>query len=151
MRYSDLRIHQLSIKLAGEIKELAKEIPYSWKIREIDQLLRSSDSIHANIVEGFGRRFYRRDFIRFLVYALASSDETQDHHWYCGDRCGCGRRLVVRGLSELTAVCAPPHRTSYRGRQRMETPAVCGPGSVPSLRTLPVPYDPKPHRHSALV
>lgn len=31
------------------------------------------------IVEGYGRRRYKQDFIRFLTYALASNDETMDH------------------------------------------------------------------------
>jgi hypothetical protein len=35
--------------------------------------------VRANIVEGYGRRRYKRDFIRFLTYALSSCDETRDH------------------------------------------------------------------------
>ncbi len=31
------------------------------------------------IVEGYGRRQYKQDFIRFLYYAIASNDETLDH------------------------------------------------------------------------
>ena len=31
------------------------------------------------IVEGYGRRRYKQDFIRFLTYAIASNDETMDH------------------------------------------------------------------------
>lgn len=33
---------------------------------------RSSKSIKDNIVEGYGRRRYKQDFIKFLVYAHAS-------------------------------------------------------------------------------
>ena len=36
-------------------------------------------SVKANIVEGYGRRYYKNDFIRFIIYALASADETIDH------------------------------------------------------------------------
>ena len=79
MHYDELVIYQLSIKLAGEIKNLAKTIPYNWNIGEVNQIIRSSDSIHSNITEGWSRRFYRRDFIRFLSYSLGSSDETQSH------------------------------------------------------------------------
>jgi four helix bundle protein len=32
-----------------------------------------------NIVEGYGRQRYRKEFIKFLTYALASSDETKEH------------------------------------------------------------------------
>ena len=40
---------------------------------------RSAKSIPANIVEGFGRRRYKNEFIRFLTFALASCDETKEH------------------------------------------------------------------------
>lgn len=43
------------------------------------QIRRSSKSIRTNIVEGYGRRRYKQDFIRFLVYAHSSVDETRDH------------------------------------------------------------------------
>ena len=33
----------------------------------------------SNIVEGYGRRRYKQDFIRFLHYSLASNMETTDH------------------------------------------------------------------------
>ena len=33
----------------------------------------------SNIVEGYGRRRYKQEFIRFLTYSLASCDETTDH------------------------------------------------------------------------
>lgn len=43
------------------------------------QIRRSSKSIRSTIVEGYGRRRYKADFIRFLVYAHSSTDETRDH------------------------------------------------------------------------
>jgi four helix bundle protein len=46
---------------------------------EGSQIRRSSKSIRSNIVEGYGRRHYKQDFIRFLMYAHASCDETIDH------------------------------------------------------------------------
>lgn len=30
-------------------------------------------------MEGYGRRYYKKEFIRFIIYALASADETIDH------------------------------------------------------------------------
>lgn len=35
-------------------------------------------SVRSNIVEGYGRRFYKQDYIKFIIYALASNDETID-------------------------------------------------------------------------
>jgi four helix bundle protein len=36
-------------------------------------------SVRANILEGYGRRRYKQDFIQFLTYTHASFDETIDH------------------------------------------------------------------------
>jgi four helix bundle protein len=47
------------------------------------QIRRSSKSVRSNIVEGYGRRRYRNDYIRFITYALASNDETTDHWRPC--------------------------------------------------------------------
>ena len=33
----------------------------------------------SSIVEGYGRRRYKQEFIRYLTYAQASCDETTDH------------------------------------------------------------------------
>lgn len=43
---------------------------------EGSQVRRSSKSITAMIVEGYGRRPYKADFIKYLVYAQAECDET---------------------------------------------------------------------------
>ncbi len=43
------------------------------------QIRRSIKSVKSNIVEGYGRRRYKSDFIRFLTYSHASCDETIDH------------------------------------------------------------------------
>ena len=33
----------------------------------------------SNIVEGYGRRNYKNDYLRHITFALASNDETIDH------------------------------------------------------------------------
>ena len=43
------------------------------------QIRRSSKSVKSTIVEGYGRRNYKQDFLKFLYYALSSNDETTDH------------------------------------------------------------------------
>ena len=46
---------------------------------EGSQIRRSSKSIVSNIVEGYGRRRYKNEFIQFLTYAIASCDEIKTH------------------------------------------------------------------------
>jgi len=43
------------------------------------QVRRSSKSVVANIVEGYGRKRYHAEFIRFLIFSHSSCDETIVH------------------------------------------------------------------------
>lgn len=77
--FNDLKIYQIGSELSYIVQQIANKLPLSEKFKLTDQILRSSRSITANIAEGFGRRNYPNDFIRFLTYAHASSEETQVH------------------------------------------------------------------------
>lgn len=55
------------------------DLPKFEMFEEGSKIRRSSKSVKSNIVEGYGRRRYNQDFIKFLVYALSSNDETIDH------------------------------------------------------------------------
>lgn len=79
MHFRDLRIYQLAVKLRNELHQELKKIPFAWTIGDVDQAKRSSSSVASNIAEGYGRRFYPKDFAKFINYALTSSDETQNH------------------------------------------------------------------------
>ena len=54
-------------------------LPRFEQFEEAQQIRRSSKSVRSNIVEGYGRRRYKADFIKFLIYSLSSNDETIDH------------------------------------------------------------------------
>jgi four helix bundle protein len=43
------------------------------------QIRRSSKGVKDTIVEGYGRRKYKADYIKFLTYSIASCDETINH------------------------------------------------------------------------
>ncbi len=43
------------------------------------QIRRSSKAVATLIAEGYGRRRYKADFIKFLIYAQAECDETIVH------------------------------------------------------------------------
>ena len=77
--YRDLDIYKKAHKLAVEIHEMSLKLPKFELYEEGSQIRRSSKSIKSNIVEGFGRRRYKQEFIKFLTYSLASCDETRDH------------------------------------------------------------------------
>lgn len=80
MNYRDLEIWQLSRSLTIDIHNMTlQNLPAFEKFEEGSQIRRSMKSVKSNIVEGYGRRRYKQDFIRFLTYAHASCDETIDH------------------------------------------------------------------------
>ena len=80
MSYRQLEIWQLARELVIEIHKMTiNKLPKFEMYEEGAQIRKSSKSVKSTIVEGYGRRSYKQDFIRFLTYALASNDETIDH------------------------------------------------------------------------
>ena len=70
--YKDLDIYNLTFKLAVKIYRLSIELPHPDKFETGSQIRRSSQSVKDNIVEGYGRRRYKADFIKFLVASHSS-------------------------------------------------------------------------------
>lgn len=54
-------------------------LPKFELFEEGGQVRRSSKSVTSMIVEGYGRRRYKADFIKYLVYAQSECDETIVH------------------------------------------------------------------------
>ena len=80
MSYRNLEIWQLARNLVVDIHKMTlNELPKFEMYEEGSQIRRSIKSVKSNIVEGYGRRRYKQDYLRFLSYALASNDETSDH------------------------------------------------------------------------
>lgn len=79
MGYKKLDIWQRSRELVIDIHKMSLKLPKFELYETGSQIRRSMKGVKANIVEGYGRRHYKNDFIRFIIYALASTDETIDH------------------------------------------------------------------------
>jgi four helix bundle protein len=78
--YEDSEVYKLAKQLAVEVHRMTfEELPKVEMYEEGSQVRRSSKSIVANFVEGYGRRAYRAEYIKFLTYSLASCDETKAH------------------------------------------------------------------------
>jgi len=76
--FTNLRVYQLSEKLADEIWHIVEDWDYFAKDTLGKQIVRSADSIGANIAEGSGRYNYK-DNKRFIRIARGSLNETR--HW----------------------------------------------------------------------
>jgi four helix bundle protein len=80
MNYTDLEVWKLARKATVQIHKMTiQNLPRFEMYETGSQIRRSVKSIRSNIVEGFGRRRYKQEYIRFLVYSHASCDETIDH------------------------------------------------------------------------
>ena len=80
MSYKKLEIWQIADDLVVQIHQVTlNELPVFEMYEEGSQIRRSSKSVKSLIVEGYGRRAYKQDFLRFLVNSIASNDETLDH------------------------------------------------------------------------
>lgn len=80
MSYKKLEIWQISRELVIDIHRMSlKELPEFELYEEGNQIRRSVKSVKSNIVEGYGRRRYKQDYIKFLTYSISSNDETIDH------------------------------------------------------------------------
>ena len=80
MSYRNLEIWQLARELSIEIHKMTlSQLPRFEMYEEGSQIRRSSKSVRSNIVEGYGRRKYKMDYVKHLTYSQASNDEAIDH------------------------------------------------------------------------
>jgi four helix bundle protein len=75
--YKDLRVFQLSYKLAMNIFEITKTFPKEEKYALVDQIRRSSRSIPANIAEAWKKRLYPKMFVSKIIDAAGEAGETE--------------------------------------------------------------------------
>jgi len=73
--YRDLEIYQIAFELAKKIHYASLKLPQYELYEQGSQIRRSSKSVKDQISEGYGRRRYKPEFIKFLIYSHSSCDE----------------------------------------------------------------------------
>lgn len=76
--FRDLEVWKETRNFRNKIFTLVKKFPAEEKYKLIDQIIRSSRSVNANIAEGHGR-FHYQENIQFCRQARGSLNETLDH------------------------------------------------------------------------
>jgi four helix bundle protein len=76
--FTDLLIWQRARGWSKAIYQHTRRDPFKADRRLVTQINDSSESVMANIAEGFGRGT-QGEFVMFLGYALGSLNETQSH------------------------------------------------------------------------
>ena len=102
--YKDLEVYQLSYDLAVKVHKFTLKLPKYEQYEEGSQVRKSSKGITSCIAEGYGRRKYKADFIKFLIYAHASCDQTIVHLNFLNDTHELFKKeihLFLEGYDEL--------------------------------------------------
>lgn len=103
MSYTTLEIWQMARDLSVEVHRMTlTELPKFELFETGSQIRRSSKSIRSNIVEGYGRRRYKADFIKHLVYSQGSCDETKDHLNTLWETGSLKNEILYNGLLDKT-------------------------------------------------
>jgi len=76
MNLEDLKVYQLAMELGEKVWEIVIQWNYFAKDSIGKQLVRSADSVAANLSEGFGRFSYKENK-QFCYYARGSLYETR--------------------------------------------------------------------------
>jgi four helix bundle protein len=95
--YQHLEVYRIAHRLGVAIHGFSLRLPKFELYEPGSQLRRSSKSVSANIVEGFCRRRYKAEFIRFLVFAHASCNEAIEWVEYVRD-CHPDLREGAKGI-----------------------------------------------------
>ncbi len=70
--YKDLEIYNLAFEYALEVHHASLKMPRFELYEQGSQVRRSLKGVKDSIIEGYGRRRYKQDFIKFLTYSSAS-------------------------------------------------------------------------------
>ncbi len=80
MSYKDLKIWQMARGLTVDVLRMTMcALPKHELYEEGLQIRRAIKSTRSIIFEGYGRRHYKSEFVRYLVIAHGSCDEAKDH------------------------------------------------------------------------
>jgi four helix bundle protein len=74
--YRKLAFYHRARALGIRVHRLVAQLPFGEQIRRGDQIVRATNSIRNNIVEGSSGT--NVEFARFLTYSIKSADEVQD-------------------------------------------------------------------------
>ena len=95
LRVEDLEIYQMAEDLSDRVWEICIKWDYLTKDTIGKQLVRSTDSISANLAEGHGR-YHFNDRLKYCYYARGSLEETKS--WISK---AIRRKLIKTEISEL--------------------------------------------------
>lgn len=101
--FTELLFWQKARQWSAEIFRHAQRHPFARDQRLVGQINDSSESVMANMAEGFGRGT-QSEFVVFLGYSLGSLDETRSHLCAAYDRGYLTKENFAQLFREGTAI-----------------------------------------------
>ncbi|MFH1389407.1 MAG: four helix bundle protein, partial [Candidatus Margulisiibacteriota bacterium] len=101
--FNELEVWQIGKGIVVKIYQLTKNFPRQETYGLVDQLRRASNSICANIAEGF-ERYHTKDKVRFYYFARGSISECKSHLLISQDLNYLNKDEVDKLVQELTVV-----------------------------------------------
>jgi four helix bundle protein len=98
-----LEVWRLGHALALNVHRLTASIPRADSSGLVSQMRRAATSISANIAEGAAKET-RKEFARFLVIAIASAAELENHLLFCRDAALAPESEVASRIAETVQV-----------------------------------------------
>jgi len=118
--FEDLDVWKSCVEIRKDIANLVQSFPSEEKFRLVDQMIRASRSVTANIAEGFGR-FHYQENIQFCRQARGSLYELIDHlhvateqNYLSNDRLAQYREKILRAIMILNGLIRYLSRTKQR-------------------------------------
>jgi four helix bundle protein len=96
--FQEMPVWQLAFRLSEDVFAISSKLPRSEDYGLTSQIRRSSNSVSANIAEGFGRRG-NKEKSHFYIIARGSAFETQNHLIY-GNSVGYFKSEKTKELTE---------------------------------------------------
>ncbi|MCB9893171.1 MAG: four helix bundle protein [Planctomycetes bacterium] len=75
--FRNLKVWQKAMQAVTEIYQLTRKFPKDELYALTSQIRRAATSVPMNIAEGYKRRRYAKDYVRFLVTAHGSQGEVE--------------------------------------------------------------------------
>jgi four helix bundle protein len=115
--FRDLEVYKKACRTAEKIFQLSESFPKEETYSLTDQIRRSAWSVGAHVAEAWGRRRYRRDFVRRL--AGADSEQHEAQHWIhaaavCGYISGAQEEELTGELAEIGRMLHGMMRKAHR-------------------------------------
>ena len=124
MSYKNLEVWKMAREIVLEVHEMTLKLPKFELYEEGGQIRKSSKNVKPSIVEGYGRRIYKAEYLKFIIYALASNDETRDHLETLNETKSLTDEAIYQSIHKKIDALGPALRNFYKSIEQNHKPTL---------------------------